>query len=302
MYSRILVPLDGSELAEQVLPYVRLIAQRMQSPIDLIRTFSLSIPELHDPVHAHYLEQITSSFPAQAEAYLEKVKTTLQDLGVPVSSIVQEGEPPLHIVSEAKKKPDTLVAMSTHGRSGISRWVLGSVMDRVLHGTTNPLLVVRARSDGTAAQDVRLKTMTVPLDGSPTAEQVLPHVVDLAKALDLKVMLVRVVSTSQVFGEYVTFQHEDFSQYLAAEATNYLRNLRPRLRSQGVSSVEERLLHGHPATALVDLANETPDNLVAMTTHGRSGIRRWILGSVTDKIVRHSGDPVLVVPSVAESP
>ena len=302
MYSRILVPLDGSELAEQVLPYVRLIAQGMQAPIDLLRTFNLSISELEDPVHAHYLEQITSAFPGQAEAYLEKVKASLQDLGVPVSSIVQEGDAPLQIVQEAEKRPGTLIAISTHGRSGISRWVLGSVTDRVIHSTTTPLLVVRARDDGTAAQSARLKTLTVPLDGSPAAEQVLPHVADLARALDMKVVLVRVVSTSQVFGEYVTFQYEEFSKYLSDEATKYLRQISSQLRLRGVSSVEERLLHGPPANALVDFANETQDNMVAMTTHGRSGIGRWLLGSVTDRIVRHSGDPVLVIPSVKESP
>jgi nucleotide-binding universal stress UspA family protein len=170
---------------------------------------------------------------------------------------VLEGDAALHVVREAEKKPGTLVPMSTHGRSGISRWVLGSVMDRVLHATANPLLVVRFYGDGTGSLDVRLRTVTVPLGGSPTAAQVILHVVDLAKALGLNVKLARVVSTSQLFGEYVTFQYEDFSRYLADEATNYMRQISSRLRRQGVSSVEERLLHSHTDSAIVDFANET---------------------------------------------
>ena len=97
--------------------------------------------------------------------------------------------------------------------------------------------------------------------------------------MNLKVILVRVESD----GEEVS--------------NNYLHAIRDRLSAEGVASVEKRVLHGHPAVTIVDLAHETAKSLVTMTTHSRSGIGRWVLGSVTDRVVRHSGDPVLVIRS-----
>ena len=80
-------------------------------------------------------------------------------------------------------------------------------------------------------------------------------------------------------------------------SNNYLHAIRDRLSDEGVASVEKRVLHGHPAVTIVDLAHETTKSLVTMTTHVRSRIGRWVLGSVTDRVVRHSGDPVLVIRS-----
>jgi nucleotide-binding universal stress UspA family protein len=117
------------------------------------------------------------------------------------------------------------------------------------------------------------------LDGSPLAEESLSHVIDLARTMNLKVILVRVESD----GEEVS--------------KNYLHSIRDRLSDEGVASVEKRVLHGHPAVNIVDLAHNTAKSLVTMTTHGRSGLGRWVLGSVTDRVVRHSGDPVLVIRS-----
>jgi nucleotide-binding universal stress UspA family protein len=94
--------------------------------------------------------------------------------------------------------------------------------------------------------------------------------------------------------------YEEFSKEVDARAMQYLREIARRVRTQGVSSVEERLLHGHPAEAIVELSRQMSDNLVAMTTHGCSGVRRWVLGSIADRVVRLSGDPVLVIRSVKE--
>jgi nucleotide-binding universal stress UspA family protein len=139
------------------------------------------------------------------------------------------------------------------------------------------------------------------------AEQVLPHLTPLAKALGLRVTLVRVIPPEGLhFGlrDYPAGYSEDvlFEEETEKHAADYLHRISSRLREDGLTAVEECVLRGNPAEAIVDLAKATPDTLVAMTTHGRSGMGRWVLGSVTDRIVRHSGNPVLVVRAVAHKP
>ena len=130
---------------------------------------------------------------------------------------------------------------------------------------------------GIPSEEVHLTSVITPLDGSVLAEQILPHVVALAKALGLTVVLVRIAPENR------------------ERSRDYLQEVRDELYQQGVFSAEVQVLGGHPAEAIVDLAQETSNNLVAMTTHGRSGMDRWLLGSVTDRVVRHSGGPVLVI-------
>ena len=312
MYSKILVPLDGSDLAEQVLPYVRLLAKGFQAEVELIRVIELMSPYLSEAEHGLYLDRVTAEMRATVREYLEKLCASLREDGLTVSSTVQEGDPATHIVDKAEEEPATLVAMTTHGRSGISRWMLGSVSDKVLRATTNPLLIVRAQERETFAGEVSLQTVVVPLDGSPVAEEVLPHALAVARALDLGVMLCRVVPTPQLFydnGEVVYIQSEvdlmrlgeSILNHLDVQAVSYLERVERELGQEKVSSVETRLLHGYPADAIVDLVGMTPGVLVAMTTHGRSGVSRWVLGNVTDRVVRRSGGPVLVVRAMDES-
>ncbi len=277
MYSRILVPLDGSPQSQQVLPYVRLLAKALQLPVELICAFSPVPEEMADPRHGLYIDQLATTFRNQAQEELRPIRTSLQDSGIAVSSTVHEGDAATHIVEEADKQPDTLIAMSTHGRSGISRWVMGSVTDKVLHATTSPMLIVRCKPEESFAQEVKLSAMIVPLDGSSHAESILQHVVTLAKGLESKVMLTRVTSST------------DSSLDPAA----YLSQVAQGLRREGISSVEEQLLHGEVSDIIVNLTHQIADSLVAVTTHGHSGVKHW-LGSITDRIVNHAGGPVLV--------
>jgi nucleotide-binding universal stress UspA family protein len=301
MYDKILVPLDGSALSEQVLPYVRSLAKALVASIELLRTIPAAGLELADPSSTNSQDQ--------ALDYLRSISASLNDLGVSVFSIVRQGSPASWIISEAEQEPGTLIAMSTHGRSGVARWLLGSVTDKVLLATTTPLLIVRSSEPPNPISEVQLKTVTVPLDGSVIAEQVLLHVATLAKALELAVKLVRVHPSVEEYSRYFERQqigsaatvysgpYEVFSREADAQAMEYLHEVKMQLHQEGVWLVEESLLRGHPAATIVDLARDTPGSLVAMTTHGRSGMGRWLLGSVADRVIRHSGVPVLVVRS-----
>lgn len=291
MYERILVPMDGSPLAEQVLPYVSILGTAFKSSVVLLRVFDPVPPELADPEHGVYIDRLATDFRNLALEYLGGVKRSLSELGDNVTTIAHEGDAATHILNEAGKDPNTLVTMSTHGRSGITRWVLGSVADKILRAAGNTLMIIRARAqEGFApglvatrterwSTSVETNNLVVPVDGSKLAEAVLPHVVALAKGLEAKVSLVRVASDRSGDGD----------------ANAYLAQVAQRLRQDGVSSVEERLLHGEPAGAILDMLQPMQGAMVAMTTRGQSGLERWVLGSVTDRMVRYSGTPVLVV-------
>ena len=302
MYKRILVPLDGSELAEQVLPYVQVLGKVSGVSIELLRVFEPTLEQLAHRLHTSYCDR--------ALAYLNRIKASIEGVGTPVYCTVHEEDPASHIIIEAEKVPDTLIAMATHGRSGPTRWVLGSVTDKVVHATSRPLLIIRAVPQDSFSTDVKLKTVLVPVDGSPLAEQVLPHVMGLAKSLRLKVILVRITTSVGEHHRYLDRHpvnasatvyygpYEEFFKETDARAMQYLLKVKEELRQMGVSSVEETLLHGDPGGAIVDLAREIPNSLVAMTTHGRSGLGRWLLGSVAAQAVRHSGVPVVVIRAV----
>jgi nucleotide-binding universal stress UspA family protein len=299
MYDKILVPLDGSALAEQVLPYVRPLAKALVASIELLRTIPAAGLELADPSSTNSQDQ--------ALDYLRSISASLNGLGVSISSVVRQGSPASWIINEAEQEPGTLIAMATHGRSGVARWLLGSVTDKVFYASTTPLLIVRSSEPPNPISEAQLKTVIVPLDGSVLAEQVLPHVATLAKALDLAVKLVRVHPSVEEYSRYFERQqmgsaatvysgpYEVFSKEADAQAMEYLHEVKMQLHHEGVWSVEESLLRGHPAATVVDLARETPGSLVAMSSHERSGIGRWLLGSVTDRVVRHSPAPVLVI-------
>lgn len=302
MYSRILVPLDGSEVAEQVLPYVRLLGQGLKAHVELFQLFD---PSLQAVLAASHGGEPLSVKRRDAQNHLEKVATSLKKDGLDVSVNLYEAPvalPAVYILSEAEKEPSTLIALSTHGRFGIGRWLLGSTTDKVLQATKNPLLIIRSRGEEEFSQEVKLDSITVALDGSTLAEQVLAHVVALAQTLSLKVILVRVTPWGYTgFSDDEPIPRHQPPTEPDPDAVEYLTEVSDRLRQEGVSSVEERVLYGAPDELILETAREIRNSLVAITTHGRSGIGRWLFGSVADRVVRYCGCPVLVIRAVQDS-
>ena len=305
MYTRILVSLDGSDTAEKVLPYASSLAAGLSLPLTLALVVEPSHPSigshLNPMIHAH---ETTEHRLGHAEEYLETVSERLRGEGITVSRVTPQGDPAMMIVEEAEKDDGTLIAMASHGRAGLARWWLGSVTDKVLHLTSHPLLIIRStqQADGGLGG---LEGMVVPVDGSELAEQSLPHASYVAKGLALPVALARVTPSSAEYYRAMAVgpmdgppripPYESFAAEVEAEAQAYLDLVSQRLQSEGVTSVERHLLQGAPAECIIDLAAESPHRLVAITTHGRSGMGRLVLGSVAERVVRQSGAPVLLV-------
>jgi nucleotide-binding universal stress UspA family protein len=211
---------------------------------------------------------------------------------------VSQGRPGDIIIAAAASDKDTLIAMATHGRSGMSRWLLGSVTEKVLRGTSNPLLVVHASKAAKTEGEAVLSAIIVPLDGSDIAEAILSPVATLAKALGLQVILIRVYGLPlATYGgdDYYVPDYLELKDQIKDDADGYLGSIASLLRTQGVANVSTVVIEGSAVDAIISLARKTPDNLVALSPYGRSGLQRWVLGRVTEKVVRHCEDPVLIV-------
>ena len=288
MYDRILVPLDGSKLARQALPYASAVAAAKPADVELVAVIE-PIEEIAKPHMGEYAEY----FRNEALRQLADSADLLGE-GINVSRKVLEGDAAEAIITEAGQQPETLIVMATHGRSGIGRWRLGSVTDKVIRHAEHPTLVIRARDDEDAAPPT-LREVILPLDGSAIAEAAIPHAVEMAQVLGVGISLVRAVSPMSYAEEYLPEGYERIAEGARENAEDYLEATAARIREQAGTSVSTEAILGNADSMIIDAAQRSGDALIVMTTHGRSGVGRWVLGSVTDRVVRHSHSPVLVV-------
>jgi nucleotide-binding universal stress UspA family protein len=298
MYTKILIPLDGSKTAEKVLPYARFLAGSLKLPVELLAVVDIVEMATHISAdRARYLDTMIEDSVRNSEQYLRGVAGTFPSANTKCT--VEKGKAEQMIIETAAEDKGTLVTMATHGRSGINRWLLGSVAEKVLRGGTNPMLLVRATEEGKTDGGATLKSIVVPLDGSELAEGVLPTVAELAKTLKLAVVLFRAYNIPyNAYASAEGYAAIDYEELLAAmreEAVDYLEKKTEAVKKLGVANVSNVAKEGFAADEIISLARKSPDNLIAMCTHGRSGVKRWMLGSVTETVVRHSADAVLVL-------
>jgi nucleotide-binding universal stress UspA family protein len=289
---RIIIPLDGSTLGEQAVVLGATIARATGASIDLVHV--LAEPALNVRVNA-----LVASEEHEARMYLRRVRELLPD-DLEVGILVERGHAADTLIRMAKDVPDTLIVMSTHGRGGLGRIVFGSIADKVMRGATVPVVLVRA-----ATGHAGIMKMVVPLDGSQLAEAVLPLAVDLARQTGAGLHLVRVIEPFWTNprlahgGAAAYFSAEQVAEYdrsTSTEARSYLAAVGERLEADGVRPAWQ-VLYGKPAPVIAEFAEQQQADLILMSTHGLSGIRRWAFGSVTNEVVHRSPVPVLVAPS-----
>lgn len=294
--TKILVTLDGSPVAEAVLPYVRVLAARLRIAIELISVIDLT--ELARSAAAYeslFLDQLAEDETRRRREYLEKIAPRFAN--GQIDCRILKGNPESSIVEYAAQNPAAIIAMATHGRSGLNRWLLGSVAEKVLRSTSNPLLLIRSTPTAVTEQQVSIQSIMVPLDGSALAESVLPPVSGLAKKLDTEMVLFRTYNIPPGFYDAGGGFAIDLDRLLAqteADVLNYLEEKKAALKKAGVSSVTIASRQGYDADEIINYAGNRPDRLIAMCSHGRSGVRRWAVGSVAETVVRHCSSPVLV--------
>ncbi|MCD6599393.1 MAG: universal stress protein [Dehalococcoidia bacterium] len=289
MYKRILAPLDGSTLGELILPYVAELGERFDSQIILLRVYS---PKSSSIFHEY-------------EAYVQQVaKTIKEQLGekAKVEPITLSGKANREIIDYSKKENINLIAMVTHGKFGIRRWLLGSTADKIIRETSKPVLLIRAGTLLATREKGIMNNILTPLDGSKLGESILPHVETLATETPTKVIpeitLLQVVPSAYYIPTGRTVTQVSYSnaeiEQLKTKANNYLEEIRNRLKSKQITAKCE-IAVGDAAEKITEIASKINANLIVMSTHGYSGFSRLFLGSTTDRVLHHGNTPLLLV-------
>jgi nucleotide-binding universal stress UspA family protein len=300
MYQKILVPLDGSKVAEAILPWVVWLARGFDARVTLLtvappgKEAGQPSPRVSGPAGVE-TEERSALEPIR---YLEGVAQYLAMRHIEAEQVVASGDAPQEIMSQGRERGCDLLAMSTRGRSGLGRGLLGSVTDAVVRSSEIPLVVVSPRGgQRDQLEGMALKRVVAPLDGSPLAETVLPHVKEMARRLSLEVALIRVVTVPTWPGaghEGYPVEVTGLEERLEAEAAAYLERMGRGFSDEGIPT-QWKVLKGSPGPTILAYAQERSGNLVAISTHGRSGLGRLVIGSVADLLIRSLGTPVLVV-------
>lgn len=290
MYRTILVPLDGSAFGERALPLAATLAWRLGADLVLMRAASAAVFPGVDATAAQ-VQAVD-----ETRAYLANLKAEWSGQGARVDIALPYGDPASEILQEIETRHVDMVVMSTHGRSGLGRWIYGSVGEKVL--ATSPVPVILVRPTGHLPQldsDLAHPTILVPLDGSTLAETALPHAVYLAQRLGGKLLLLRVVERAAPAFAYPGTVIPPLPDVSAnPEAELYLSVLAQRLGATGVT-VQTAVREGWAADVIAYGSGEWHPTMIVMATHGRTGAARLLLGSVAVEVVRRSPLPVMLV-------
>lgn len=287
---RLVTPLDGSVIAEQALALSRRLAERLSGSIELVHVVEtapprdLPIPDARD----------------EAERYLIEVAGHTPST-IPIQTHVLDGIAVDELLRFSDHGCDTIIVMSTHGRTSLQRTPMGSVADKLVRRTSVPVLLVNAPA---AVQENDLHDILVPLDGSELAETALRLAMRLA-GNKARLCLVRVIQPPDgrspgeaALGLAVpdTELLRDITNMAVDDARTYLFNTALKLREQGFT-VGWEVRFGHPSNEILRASETMGSDLIVMATHGWGGLRRWTFGSVTDAVIRRGSVSVLVVPS-----
>lgn len=287
MLKKILVPLDGSELGEMALVYAKELAIALNSEVQLA-----CVTERRDnetlQVYGVYLGKV-------AERLRTQVKMINSESDV--KTVVINGEPATALVEYAEKEGIDLIIMMSHGRLGIMRWAMGGTASKIIQRCRIPVLLVRASQVLPKRRPVQVfKKILAPLDGSSIGEAALSYVKTIVKALNCEVILLRVVEIVQRVHTVGGLDHFVYSEQqierMEDEALKYLEKARQQFDKGNVKII---LRTGDPAQEIIRLSTEENVNVVAMSSHGKSGIMRWVMGSVSSKILQAGEAPLLLV-------
>ncbi len=299
MIKSVLVPLDGSPFSEQALPWAACLSKVAGAHLELVR--------VHDPVPPWTIATegavaVTAEDPIIRDAeeqYLANCAARLEEGGF--AGVTQQllfGEVVEQIAAHAEDNAFGLVVLATHGRGALSRLWLGSVSDALVRRLTVPVLLIRP-TEGTAVPPAeKFRKVVVALDGSTESESAIAPALALSDPERCELVLLRVVPPVPIAGEAgmgASLPFDDtLTSSLTEQAEAYLEEVAARLRSTAVKVAIRVVVEPGVAQAILHEATLANAELVALATHGARGLRRMVLGSVADKVLRGADRPVLL--------
>jgi len=285
-YQRIVVPLDGSELAERAIAPAVTIAYAMAAEVILLSVVT-PLPPRVDPFSQALRKEIEAAKP-----YLELARAQFLPVSVDSKATVIVGtEIARSIINFVEQNKIDLIVMSSQGRSGLSRRLYGSVAEKVLRGASCDTAIIHAQVD---IGPFSCKRILVPLDGSPSAEQALEPAIEIARSLPAELVLLRAVTIPLDRGE--TLSSPNYHELMAAEkevqANSYLQQVLERVSNDRLQ-IKTITAFGRPSETIIGHAKRLNVDLIVMSNRDQSGIRRRLYGSVTEKVL--SGAPCVTL-------
>jgi len=299
MYHSIMTPLDGSTFSEHALPLALSIARRTGAVVRIAHVHTPIIALAYPGEYLALDAALDTQTRESERAYLEGLARRLAaSWDVPITVALLDGLPVAGVLHDhARATGIDLVVMTTHGRTGLSRFWLGGVADTLARQATLPILLVRPRDDALdLTHEQVIKHILIPLDGSRFAEQALERAVALGVPMQAEYTLLQAIDpllAGHTVPPYTVGLDEEQYEQIRTDAQNHLERVAEHLRAQSLQ-VRTSLVVAQPASAILTYAREHGVDLIAMATHGRGGITRLLLGSVADKVVRGACTPVLL--------
>jgi nucleotide-binding universal stress UspA family protein len=274
---KILVPLDGSRTAEAVLPYIKYLIPRFNSKIEVL---GVGIGNRNRRVNRLLNE------------YIDNTVSNLKAAEFEAEAVIIYGSAADKILGYSKQNDIDLILMATHGRSGVKRWWMGSVAEKIISQSITPILLVPSKKQ----KSTQMKKITfierilIPLDGSNTGQAALDHIELIARETGATISLIQVISTSGPMETNLlgNANWDSFFKAMRGAASDYLQSLVEELNGNGINANYD-ILVGNPAAEIIECARKNKVDLIAMSTHSRTGLARWVLGSVTDKVLHGAG-------------
>ena len=303
MLNHILVPLDGSTLAECVLPHVAAIAPATHARITLLHVLQQppngGTPTV-DPVEWHLQKQ-------NAEKYLEGIVNRLSEAGIlGVESVILEGSPASSVIDFARGNNVDLIALSTHGNSGLSGWNVSGVVQKILLRSYKSTLLIRAYLPSTAGMTkVRYKRLFVGMDCSPRSEYILPLAINLAQFHKSQLILETVIEKPRVINRMpiskeIAELSEQFVEKNLQAASHYFNQLLAQFATKDLKIKTHVSIGDNALAVLHDIAEESNANLVMLVAHGETGESRWPYGSVTTSFIAYGSNSLLIMQDLPE--
>ena len=298
MLKHVLVPLDGSSLAECVLPHVLAIAKAMKAQVTLLHVLDRpsgtgELPT--DPLHWHIKKNT-------AKGYLDQIVTQLKETELYITSVILEGVPAELIIEYANTYDVDLIALSTHGRSGLSSWNISSVVQKIILRAYKSTLLVRAYKPGKhqVDQNIVYKRLFVGLDCSPRAEIVLPLAINLSQYYKAQLILGTVIRKPDLF-QHLPPSEEDLelvtriSDRNQQVAKQYFEQLTSQFSSQNVDLTTFQVSSDNVISSLHNIVEKQNADLVILSAHGRSSDSRWPYGSITTSFIIYGTTATLII-------
>jgi nucleotide-binding universal stress UspA family protein len=289
MIGTVVVPLDGSELAERAIPYGAAIADRSGAPLLLVLVARIGADEPEMTECRNYLRMTAANLPGRVQFEVER------------------GRPAEKAIEIAKEAGDPIIVMSTRGHGGIRRWMTGSVADEVVRTAGVPVLLIRGDKEVPEASQLQILSILLPVDGSPYSESAIAYAVEIARLFGSTIHVLRVVDTPSAYAMLSRHMEavatgdilDEIIASMRREATEYVEELAETLRSEGIN-VKTVVLEGYPGEQVIEHERRGFYQLVIMATAGRSGVSRVVFGSVAERVLKMGRTPVMMIRPLAQ--